>query len=79
MYIPDSRKLVMSFRESRKKVPFCEFFPIEAVRTNVIGTDNVLTAAIEAEVKSGICLSTDKATYQCHGHHQGCRGEGSRC
>ena len=46
-----------------KQVPSCEFFPMEAVRTNVIGTDNVLTAAIEADVKSVICLSTDKAAY----------------
>ena len=46
-----------------KQVPSCEFFPMEAVRTNVIGTDNVLTAAIEACVKSVICLSTDKAAY----------------
>lgn len=46
-----------------KQVPSCEFFPMEAVRTNVVGTDNVLTAAIEAEVKSVICLSTDKAAY----------------
>ena len=46
-----------------KQVPSCEFFPMEAVRTNVIGTDNVLTAAIEAEVESVICLSTDKAAY----------------
>ena len=46
-----------------KQVPSCEFFPMEAMRTNVIGTDNVLTAAIEAEVKSVICLSTDKAAY----------------
>jgi UDP-N-acetylglucosamine 4,6-dehydratase len=46
-----------------KQVPSCEFFPIEAVRTNVIGTDNVLTAAIEAGVKKVICLSTDKAAY----------------
>ena len=46
-----------------KQVPSCEFFPMEAVRTNVIGTENVLTAAIEAEVKSVICLSTDKAAY----------------
>ncbi|MEE1074011.1 MAG: polysaccharide biosynthesis protein, partial [Acutalibacteraceae bacterium] len=45
------------------QVPSCEFFPMEAVRTNVIGTDNVLTAAIEAGVKSVICLSTDKAAY----------------
>ncbi|MBQ8623940.1 MAG: polysaccharide biosynthesis protein [Oscillospiraceae bacterium] len=46
-----------------KQVPSCEFFPIEAVKTNVLGTDNVLTAAIEAGVKSVICLSTDKAAY----------------
>lgn len=46
-----------------KQVPSCEFFPMEAVRTNVIGTDNVLTAAIENEVESVICLSTDKAAY----------------
>ena len=46
-----------------KQVPSCEFFPMEAVRTNVIGTDNVLTAAIEANVKAVICLSTDKAAY----------------
>lgn len=46
-----------------KQVPSCEFFPLEAVKTNVIGTDNVLTAAIEARVKSVICLSTDKAAY----------------
>lgn len=46
-----------------KQVPSCEFFPMEAVRTNVIGTDNVLTAAIEAEVECVICLSTDKAAY----------------
>ena len=46
-----------------KQVPSCEFFPIEAVKTNVLGTENVLTAAIEAEVKKVICLSTDKAAY----------------
>lgn len=46
-----------------KQVPSCEFFPMEAVRTNVIGTDNVLTAAIEAKVGAVICLSTDKAAY----------------
>ena len=46
-----------------KQVPSCEFFPLEAVKTNVIGTDNVLTAAIEAGVKAVICLSTDKAAY----------------
>lgn len=46
-----------------KQVPSCEFFPMEAVKTNVIGTDNVLTAAIEAKVKAVICLSTDKAAY----------------
>ena len=46
-----------------KQVPSCEFFPMEAVRTNVIGTDNVLTAAIEYGVECVICLSTDKAAY----------------
>lgn len=46
-----------------KQVPSCEFFPMEAVKTNVIGTDNVLTAAIEAKVGAVICLSTDKAAY----------------
>ena len=46
-----------------KQVPSCEFFPMEAVRTNVIGTDNVLTAAIEQGVECVICLSTDKAAY----------------
>lgn len=46
-----------------KQVPSCEFFPMEAVKTNVIGTDNVLTAAIEYGVKKVICLSTDKAAY----------------
>ncbi|MBR1893297.1 MAG: polysaccharide biosynthesis protein [Lachnospiraceae bacterium] len=46
-----------------KQVPSCEFFPVEAVKTNVIGTDNVLTAAIHAGVKKVICLSTDKAAY----------------
>ena len=46
-----------------KQVPSCEFFPLEAVKTNVFGTDNVLTAAIEAGVKAAICLSTDKAAY----------------
>ena len=46
-----------------KQVPSCEFFPLEAVKTNVFGTDNVLTAAIEAGVKNVVCLSTDKAAY----------------
>ena len=46
-----------------KQVPSCEFFPVEAVKTNVLGTDNVLTAAIEEGVKAVICLSTDKAAY----------------
>ena len=46
-----------------KQVPSCEFFPMEAVRTNVLGVDNVLTAAIEEGVKKVICLSTDKAAY----------------
>src|SRR6478735_5643802 len=46
-----------------KQVPSCEFFPLEAVKTNVIGTDNVLTSAINHGVKKIICLSTDKAAY----------------
>lgn len=46
-----------------KQVPSCEFFPMEAVRTNVIGTDNTLTAAVHYGVKKAICLSTDKAVY----------------
>jgi len=46
-----------------KQVPSCEFFPLEAVKTNILGTDNVLTAAIEEGVKRVICLSTDKAAY----------------
>ena len=46
-----------------KQVPSCEFFPVEAVKTNVLGTENVLNAAIEAGVKNVVCLSTDKAAY----------------
>ncbi len=46
-----------------KQVPSCEFFPMEAVRTNIVGTENVLNAAIECGVKKVICLSTDKAVY----------------
>lgn len=46
-----------------KQVPSCEFYPIEAVKTNVLGTENVLTAAIELGVEKVICLSTDKAAY----------------
>lgn len=46
-----------------KQVPSCEFFPMEAVKTNVIGTENVVNASIEAGVKKVICLSTDKAAY----------------
>ena len=46
-----------------KQVPSCEFFPMEAVRTNIIGTDNVLHTAIEFGVKRVVCLSTDKAAY----------------
>lgn len=46
-----------------KQVPSCEFFPVEAVKTNVLGTENVLTAAIEAGIKKVVCLSTDKAAY----------------
>ena len=46
-----------------KQVPSCEFYPLEAIKTNVIGTDNVLQSAIESGVKKVICLSTDKAVY----------------
>jgi len=46
-----------------KQVPSCEFFPMQAVQTNIIGTDNVLHAAMEANVKRVVCLSTDKAAY----------------
>jgi UDP-glucose 4-epimerase len=46
-----------------KQVPSCEFFPLEAVKTNILGTENVLTAAIESAIKKVICLSTDKAAY----------------
>ena len=46
-----------------KQVPSCEFFPVEAVKTNILGTDNVLSVAIENNVKKVICLSTDKAVY----------------
>ena len=46
-----------------KQVPSCEFFPMEAVRTNIIGTDNLLKAAVDAKVKNVVCLSTDKAAY----------------
>jgi len=46
-----------------KQVPSCEFFPLEAVKTNVLGTDNVLTGAVDMGVKKVICLSTDKAAY----------------
>lgn len=46
-----------------KQVPSCEFFPLEAVKTNILGTDNVLTAAIESGIRKVICLSTDKAAY----------------
>lgn len=46
-----------------KQVPSCEFFPMEAVKTNIMGTENVLNAAIEHGVKKVICLSTDKAVY----------------
>lgn len=46
-----------------KEVPSCEFFPMEAVRTNIIGTDNVITAAVEAKVQRVVFLSTDKAAY----------------
>ena len=51
------------YHAALKQVPSCEFFPIEAVKTNVLGTENVLTAAIECKVKRVVCLSTDKAAY----------------
>ena len=61
-----------------KQVPSCEFYPMEAVRTNVLGTENVLEAAIARGVKRVVCLSTDKAVYpdQRHGHLQGHDGKG---
>src|SRR6056300_879666 len=46
-----------------KQVPSCEFFPLEAVKTNILGTDNVLEAAIDNNVERVVCLSTDKAVY----------------
>ena len=46
-----------------KQVPSCEFYPLEAVKTNVLGTENVLTAAVGKGVEKVICLSTDKAVY----------------
>lgn len=55
--------LYIFHRAALKYVQSCEFFPMEAVKTNVIGTDNVLTAAIDAGVKKVVCLSTDKAAY----------------
>ena len=60
-----------------KQVPSCEFHPMEAVKTNVLGTENVLEAAIQNEVKRVVCLSTDKAVYpnQCDGYFQGDDGE----
>lgn len=66
---PSSLKYVMQgvdyifHAAALKQVPSCEFFPMEAVRTNVLGTENVLNAAIDAKVKKIICLSTDKAAY----------------
>lgn len=64
-----------------KQVPNCEFFPLEAVKTNVLGTDNVLTAAIDSGVKKVICLSTDKAAYpgQCNGCFKGAYGKSIHC
>ena len=56
-----------------KQVPSCEFFPMEAVKTNIIGTDNVLNAAIEAGVKKVVCLSTDKAAYPIKIGRASCR------
>ena len=64
-----------------KQVPSCEFFPMEAVKTNVVGTDNVLTAAIEEGVEAVICLSTDKAAYPINamGITKSHRRKSSRC
>ena len=50
-------------RRPLKQVPSCEFFPLEALKTNALGTENVLTAAVEAGVEKVVCLSTDKAVY----------------
>ena len=69
--VRDSRSLASAMRgvdyvfhaAALKQVPSCEFYPMEAVMTNVLGTENVLTAAIKAEVKKVVCLSTDKAVY----------------
>ena len=60
-----------------KQVPSCEFYPMEAVRTNVLGAENVMRAAIANEVKRCVVLSTDKAVYpdQRHGDFQGDDGE----
>ena len=62
-----------------KQVPSCEFFPIEATKTNVFGTDNVIRAAVANNVKNVICLSTDKASLsnQCYGNQQSSNGKGS--
>jgi len=54
---------IMFFTRQRSKVPSCEFYPMQAVRTNVLGTENVLEAAVNAGVKRVVCLSTDKAVY----------------
>lgn len=65
----DSMKLVMAGADyvfhaaALKQVPSCEFFPIQAVKTNILGTENMLAAATEAGVKKVVCLSTDKAAY----------------
>jgi UDP-glucose 4-epimerase len=61
-----------------KQVPSCEFFPMEVVRTNVIGTDNVLTAAVQHGVKKAICLSTDKVVYPITRGRQVHQGRGCR-
>ena len=69
--VRDSRSLTQAFRgvdycfhaAALKQVPSCEFYPMEAVRTNVLGTENVLEAAIAHGLKRVICLSTDKAVY----------------
>jgi nucleoside-diphosphate-sugar epimerase len=59
-----------------KQVPSCEFHPMQAVRTNVLGTENVLEAAIAAGVKRVVCLSV---SHQCHGYQQSHDGKGHGC
>ena len=62
-FIEEVRPTIVIHAAALKQVPSCEFYPIEAVRTNIIGTENVLNAAINQNIKKVICLSTDKAVY----------------